>query len=196
MDNTIRKRRRPAVACTECRRRKVKCDRTLPCTSCFLGTLTCTYNLPIIPTQNSGPPAGLVTDTGSDWNLIPSLATPDSNLQKFYGNRIDSSETTMLNPHDTNHRGLDTVSNTRNQAIVTGSSGEGLDVISGLFHGTNTSSPSPSVQDGTNSTKSNLSRGTHRTPNHWKNIFREVCRKYHHFANFIKLISWRRFDPT
>lgn len=196
MDNTVRKRRRPAVACTECRRRKVKCDRTLPCTSCFLGTLTCTYHYPVIPIQNSGPPANCVTDPGFAWNSMPPFAMLDSNLQRFYGDCIESSETSMLNPHGPNHHELDTVSNIRNQAIVTGSSGEGLDAISGLFHGTNTSSPSPSVQDGTDSTKSNLSRGTHRTPNHWKNIFKEVCEKYHHFANFIKLISWRRFDRT
>jgi hypothetical protein len=29
-----RKRRRPALSCIECRRRKVKCDRTMPCNHC------------------------------------------------------------------------------------------------------------------------------------------------------------------
>lgn len=29
-----RKRRRPALACTECRRRKIRCDRQNPCTQC------------------------------------------------------------------------------------------------------------------------------------------------------------------
>jgi len=168
MDNTVRKRRRPAVACTECRRRKVKCDRTLPCTSCFLGTLICIYNFPIIPTQNSGPSASFVTDAGSDWNPMPPFAMLDSNLQRFYGNGTESSETP-----------LDTVSNIRHQAIATGLSEEGLDAIPGLSDMINTSSPSPSVQDGTSSTKSNLSRGTHLTPNHWKSVFKEVCRKYH-----------------
>jgi hypothetical protein len=44
MDNTVRKRRRPAVACIECRRRKVKCDRAFPCKSCVLGASLCTYD--------------------------------------------------------------------------------------------------------------------------------------------------------
>lgn len=30
----IRKRRRPALSCIECRRRKIKCDRNLPCNHC------------------------------------------------------------------------------------------------------------------------------------------------------------------
>lgn len=185
MDNTVRKRRRPAVACTECRRRKVKCDRTLPCTSCFLGTLTCTYNFPIIPIENPGPPAMFATDAGSDWNPMSSFAMLDSDSQRFYGNGIESSETP-----------LDTVSNIRHQAIATGPSGEGLDAVPGLSDMTNTFSPSPSVQDGTNPTRSNLSRGTHLTPNHWKSVFKEVCRKCHHFANLTRLTSWRRFDLT
>ncbi len=29
-----RKRRRPALSCTECRRRKVRCDQKIPCTQC------------------------------------------------------------------------------------------------------------------------------------------------------------------
>jgi hypothetical protein len=30
----VRKRRRPAYSCTECRRRKVRCDRAIPCGQC------------------------------------------------------------------------------------------------------------------------------------------------------------------
>lgn len=30
----VRKRRRPAYSCTECRRRKVRCDRAMPCGQC------------------------------------------------------------------------------------------------------------------------------------------------------------------
>ncbi|KAF2264936.1 hypothetical protein CC78DRAFT_567934 [Lojkania enalia] len=38
------KRRRPALACVECRRRKVKCDRKKPCSPCTrIKSLTCTY---------------------------------------------------------------------------------------------------------------------------------------------------------
>jgi hypothetical protein len=43
MESPVSKRRRPAVACTECRRRKVKCDRNLPCRPCRISNLVCTY---------------------------------------------------------------------------------------------------------------------------------------------------------
>lgn len=33
-DGPVRKRRRPALSCIECRRRKIKCDRNLPCNHC------------------------------------------------------------------------------------------------------------------------------------------------------------------
>lgn len=46
MENPARKRRRPAVACTECRRRKVKCDRDFPCGPCIQTSLSCVYSSP------------------------------------------------------------------------------------------------------------------------------------------------------
>lgn len=41
-----RKRRRPALACDECRRRKVKCDRALPCGPCIKSEILCIYTHP------------------------------------------------------------------------------------------------------------------------------------------------------
>jgi hypothetical protein len=39
-----RKRRRPALSCVECRRRKIKCDRNNPCTQCTQSkSASCTY---------------------------------------------------------------------------------------------------------------------------------------------------------
>jgi hypothetical protein len=39
-----RKRRRPALSCVECRRRKIKCDRNVPCTQCTqFKSASCTY---------------------------------------------------------------------------------------------------------------------------------------------------------
>ncbi|KAG0650849.1 Transcription factor [Hyphodiscus hymeniophilus] len=41
---TPRKRRRPALSCVECRRRKIKCDRNDPCTQCTQSkSASCTY---------------------------------------------------------------------------------------------------------------------------------------------------------
>ncbi|TKW55877.1 hypothetical protein CTA1_11716 [Colletotrichum tanaceti] len=39
----FRKRRRQAVVCTSCRRRKIACDRKAPCAQCVLAHLKCTY---------------------------------------------------------------------------------------------------------------------------------------------------------
>ena len=40
----VRKRRRPAYSCIECRRRKVRCDRAKPCGQCTAhNTPSCTY---------------------------------------------------------------------------------------------------------------------------------------------------------
>ncbi|RFU24863.1 hypothetical protein B7463_g11477, partial [Scytalidium lignicola] len=43
-DRPVRKRRRPTLACYECRRRKVRCDRNSPCAQCKQhGLTTCSY---------------------------------------------------------------------------------------------------------------------------------------------------------
>ena len=40
-----RKRRRPALSCEQCRRRKIKCDRNYPCNHCSQSkSAVCTYN--------------------------------------------------------------------------------------------------------------------------------------------------------
>ncbi len=39
-----RKRRRPAPSCQECKRRKVKCDRSEPCGHCILSKKQCHYS--------------------------------------------------------------------------------------------------------------------------------------------------------
>lgn len=41
---TPKKRRRPALSCEQCRRRKVRCDRGTPCATCVqTGAATCSY---------------------------------------------------------------------------------------------------------------------------------------------------------
>lgn len=55
------KRRRPAVACTECRRRKIRCDRHFPCGPCSKATpvLRCVYhNNNVNPGSNTSNPGG------------------------------------------------------------------------------------------------------------------------------------------
>lgn len=68
-----KKRRRPAVSCTECRRRKVKCDRNSPCSQCTVHELTsCTYAGSKNPPPNrsasqgiQGPVVREATDAGA-----------------------------------------------------------------------------------------------------------------------------------
>lgn len=43
MEQEPRRRRRPALSCVECRRRKIKCDRKDPCTHCTLNKTQCAY---------------------------------------------------------------------------------------------------------------------------------------------------------
>lgn len=38
-----RRRCQPALSCSECHRRKVKCDRREPCTRCVTSKISCTY---------------------------------------------------------------------------------------------------------------------------------------------------------
>ncbi|KAH6698135.1 hypothetical protein BKA61DRAFT_246673 [Leptodontidium sp. MPI-SDFR-AT-0119] len=45
-----RKRRRPALSCEQCRRRKIKCDRIYPCGQCLQSkTASCTYSPDSVP---------------------------------------------------------------------------------------------------------------------------------------------------
>ncbi|KAH7309764.1 hypothetical protein B0I35DRAFT_397873 [Stachybotrys elegans] len=44
MDRNVRRRRRPALSCIECRRRKVKCDRNEPCHQCRSLQAHCEYS--------------------------------------------------------------------------------------------------------------------------------------------------------
>lgn len=43
MERQPHRRRRPALSCLECRRRKIKCDRNDPCAHCVVSKISCTY---------------------------------------------------------------------------------------------------------------------------------------------------------
>lgn len=45
MESTPQRRRRPALSCIECRRRKIKCDRNSPCSHCVTAKSDCTYKI-------------------------------------------------------------------------------------------------------------------------------------------------------
>ena len=45
MERQPRRRRRPALSCIECRQRKIKCDRSEPCTNCVRIRVKCAYKI-------------------------------------------------------------------------------------------------------------------------------------------------------
>jgi hypothetical protein len=67
MDTSVpRKRRRPALSCVQCRRRKVKCDRNNPCGQCMLlrNSDPCTYSSDdrgIVYEQSARPNQGVLS---------------------------------------------------------------------------------------------------------------------------------------
>ncbi|AEO54374.1 hypothetical protein MYCTH_44521 [Thermothelomyces thermophilus ATCC 42464] len=69
MDPTVRRRRRPALSCWECRRRKVKCDHSNPCAHCARHGKHCVYkpfardDSAVSPKQRSGSPGLITTST-------------------------------------------------------------------------------------------------------------------------------------
>ncbi|EFX04036.1 c6 zinc finger domain containing protein [Grosmannia clavigera kw1407] len=72
MSKPPRKRRRPAVVCAECRRRKIACDRKTPCGQCALHNVECVYVTGAVPPPYGRPvkaPTSPVLQPGSgpDW---------------------------------------------------------------------------------------------------------------------------------
>lgn len=70
-----RKRRRPAVVCNECRRRKIACDRKTPCGQCVQYNSICTY---YTPESSSRPRTQSTTATNPYTTSSPSI-----NLETF-----------------------------------------------------------------------------------------------------------------
>lgn len=63
MERQHRQRRRPALSCLECRRRKIKCDRTDPCAHCVSIRAQCTYQM-----FSSGPVVQQRLPQGTTWS--------------------------------------------------------------------------------------------------------------------------------
>ncbi|KAL3459239.1 fungal-specific transcription factor domain-containing protein [Aspergillus heterothallicus] len=70
----ITRRRRPALSCTVCRRRKLKCDRSLPCGQCAKSKTPelCVYSAPNSSQRAVGAPPSLSATSPSDHRDAPS----------------------------------------------------------------------------------------------------------------------------
>lgn len=79
IDNTLpsgsRKRRRPAVVCNECRRRKIACDRKSPCGQCIQYNSTCIYHSPNFLPSGATQPSLVAANT---YTSPPSPITLDT----------------------------------------------------------------------------------------------------------------------
>lgn len=101
LSNYGRKRRRPALACDECRRRKIRCDRVSPCGPCIKSDNVCNYSHPNHERnrrRRAYLPATTLTPTTSSLQTsslssLPSLGppaiTPDSDFCEPFFDDLD-----------------------------------------------------------------------------------------------------------
>ena len=79
MERIPRRRRRPALSCIECRRRKIRCDRGQPCQHCVSAKLQCAYRFYREPREHTTiaqQPLSPSTEGTSPVSLFPQRVTP------------------------------------------------------------------------------------------------------------------------
>ncbi|KAH8807545.1 putative C6 transcription factor [Xylogone sp. PMI_703] len=103
---SVRKRRRPTLACYECRRRKVRCDRNSPCAQCKQHGLTvCTYygdhesidGLDVFALQNRRPRVKLKSSSATTLNKNVDHSTNQDESSATFSNPTVPKENTT--PH-------------------------------------------------------------------------------------------------
>ncbi|KAI1015418.1 hypothetical protein LB504_011135 [Fusarium proliferatum] len=73
----VRRRRRPAVSCNLCRKRKMRCNRGSPCSNCMRARKgDCVYENPP-PAERSTASQDHIAKIGGDYNAFLSLPTPE-----------------------------------------------------------------------------------------------------------------------
>lgn len=80
-----KKRRRPALSCEQCRRRKIRCDRGLPCVNCIKSKISpCTYAPTHIPASRTRKTLnhGQDFDAVSASSHVPARSAPVLGIQK------------------------------------------------------------------------------------------------------------------
>jgi hypothetical protein len=103
-----RKRRRPALSCVQCRRRKVKCDRKLPCTQCSqYNNTTCVYDDPKVLARNKESPP---TNPGTHNTSSTLLANQSNGIQKSRESALFNTSLTSSPPAPESRTRLGSVS--------------------------------------------------------------------------------------
>lgn len=72
-----RRRRRPALSCIECRRRKIKCDRSDPCGHCLSTSAQCNFKLFGDEAPHPGAPKR---------SAVQATPAPSTRTRRVYGN--------------------------------------------------------------------------------------------------------------
>ncbi|KAF4966668.1 hypothetical protein FSARC_5657 [Fusarium sarcochroum] len=76
---TEKKRRRPALSCEQCRRRKIRCDRSLPCVNCVKSKISpCTYAPTHVPASRvkKGSSHGSYAAGADSTSNVPARSAP------------------------------------------------------------------------------------------------------------------------
>ncbi|KAH6630801.1 hypothetical protein B0J18DRAFT_448824 [Chaetomium sp. MPI-SDFR-AT-0129] len=98
MPPMTRRRRRPALSCRECRRRKIRCDHNSPCTHCVRNQSECVYRPfaddgPVVVATASGPrlgafsrprPGGVSTAQAANGNGNGSGIPPTAGVSPYH----------------------------------------------------------------------------------------------------------------
>ncbi|KAI1097360.1 hypothetical protein F4804DRAFT_347249 [Jackrogersella minutella] len=134
MERQTRRRRRPALSCLECRRRKIKCDRNEPCTHCVSSRLRCTYKVYSDELVTSQQP-----QHGNTWSETPNLsAHPSPPLAQ--GQHSSTSKATTERDNCSSNTRIAATSSTPSSATV---SGEGRNVNPSILGRIDLQPPNP-----------------------------------------------------
>ena len=106
-----KKRRRPALSCVECRKRKVKCDRNQPCGPCKrMNVSTCTYVPNQKPARRAASPAIASAGRSSLTTASPCQTRPLSEFDSLLDRYLAPG---LLNPQSEKDDDLETESRVR-----------------------------------------------------------------------------------
>ncbi|KAK3297791.1 uncharacterized protein B0H64DRAFT_416719 [Chaetomium fimeti] len=86
-----RRRRRPAVSCILCRRRKIRCDRQTPCSNCIKSkNATCSYRDDPRPPRRQSPLVGTAQANRLEAAPTSALLTPSTGALSTEPNHVES----------------------------------------------------------------------------------------------------------
>ncbi|KAI1762435.1 hypothetical protein GGR53DRAFT_418680 [Hypoxylon sp. FL1150] len=117
MESPPRKRRRPALSCLECRRRKIKCDRNEPCAHCVASRSQCTFKVyrhdPVVAPQplltpsaslgaaTANAPTPVSQPSLTDANTCTDNQAPTRQFNPYTAPRVATATAAVRGHHDT-----------------------------------------------------------------------------------------------